>query len=161
MVEEWKTSGRTISKWIESFSIMAGYNRRRKYSRRISWTCISSLCWWIVGYTVLYYRRHRSVNKKPDFIIIIYCENVNFFYAQLWLDICPEVSPHIPEHCPCRLQTKQFHAIIYTLQVSPPLPLHSITLHLTIIHSSLQTMIKHKIAIIYTILQHKSLNKLV
>ena len=31
-----------------------------------------------------------------------------------------EVSPHTPGHCPFRLQTKQFHAIIHTLSPSPP-----------------------------------------
>ena len=33
-----------------------------------------------------------------------------------------EVSPHILEHCPFRLQTKQFHVIIYTLPTSSPCP---------------------------------------
>ena len=49
-------------------------------------------------------------------IIIIYFENINFFHAQLGLDVSPDnkASPHIPEHCPFRLQTEQFHVNIYT-----------------------------------------------
>ena len=44
----------------------------------------------------------------PTFIIIIYFKTVHFFHAQLELDIFPwyEASPHIPEHCPFRVQTK-------------------------------------------------------
>ena len=56
------------------------------------------------------------------YIIIIYFENVHFFHAQL--DVCPE---NFPEHRPLRLQTKQFHVLIYTL--SPSLPASQSTPH--------------------------------
>ena len=53
-------------------------------------------------------------------IIIIYlCSNRVKYFPRY------EASSHIPEHCPFRLQTKQFYVIIYTLSPSLPAPAHT------------------------------------
>ena len=68
-------------------------------------------------------------------IIIIYFEIVNFFHAQLGLDIYPEMKDIIPEDCPIRLQTEQFHILIHILPPSLPATAHtflSSNLHISI-----------------------------
>ena len=69
-------------------------------------------------------------------IITIYFENVHFFYDKLGLGCLPQMkslhSPHIPEYCPSRLQTKQFHVILHTFCPSLPAPtLHPCHLHIS------------------------------
>ena len=48
---------------------------------------------------------------------------VHIFHATLELDVSPyEVPPHIPEHCPPRMQTEHPHILMHTLQVFPSAP---------------------------------------
>ena len=58
---------------------------------------------------------------------LIWFENVHMFHAKLQLEVCPmyEVPPQIPEHCPFRLQPKQFHVIFHTFSSNLPAPAHA------------------------------------
>ena len=65
-----------------------------------------------------------------DVIVIMHhhhlFEKFPFFHAELGLDFAPyQFSPHIPENCPLRLQTKQFHVILHTPSPCHPAPAHT------------------------------------